>query len=90
MEVLNGAVEKLSTSKRRWVDVNVDIATSHIKISDVKVSPTGTLWWMFPMTTRGWGLTCTSQWLEASGSPAITNGVPLGFTFLVVDVSHDY
>ena len=37
MEVLNEAVDKLQASQHRWLDVNVDVATSHIKISDVKV-----------------------------------------------------
>jgi len=39
MDVLNGAVEKLSTpaSQSHWIDVNVDIATSHIKVTDIKV-----------------------------------------------------
>ena len=38
MEVLNEAVNKLSTVTHRWLDVNVDVATSNIKISDVAVS----------------------------------------------------
>ena len=38
MEVLNEAVDKLSTVSHRWLDVNVDVATSNIKISDTSVS----------------------------------------------------
>ena len=39
MAVLNEAVDKLSTPAQQsyWIDVNVDIATSHIKITDIKV-----------------------------------------------------
>ena len=37
MEVLNDAVERLLPNHRRWVEVNVDVATSHIRIIDVKV-----------------------------------------------------
>ena len=38
MEVLNEAVDKLSTVSHRWFNVNVDVATSSIKISDTIVS----------------------------------------------------
>ena len=37
MEVLNEAVGRLSSNQLRWLDVNLDIATSHIKIVDTKV-----------------------------------------------------
>lgn len=40
MNVVNDAVETLRSKNRgRWLDVNLDVATSHIKISDVKVCP---------------------------------------------------
>ena len=38
METLNEAVDKLSTVSHRWLNVNVDVATSSIKISDSIVS----------------------------------------------------
>lgn len=38
MEVLNEAVDKLSMVTHRWLDVNLDVATSNIKISDTSVS----------------------------------------------------
>ena len=38
MEILNEAVDKLSTVSHRWLNVNVDVATSSIKISDTIVS----------------------------------------------------
>ena len=38
METLNEAVDKLSTVSHRWLNVNVDVATSSIKISDTIVS----------------------------------------------------
>ena len=40
MEVLNEAVDKLSTERQRsqWLSVNVDVATSSVKISDAIVS----------------------------------------------------
>ena len=38
MEILNEAVNKLSTVTHRWLNVNVDVATSSIKISDTVVS----------------------------------------------------
>ena len=39
MDVLNGAVEKLSTPAKQahWIDVHIDIATSHIKVTDIMV-----------------------------------------------------
>lgn len=37
MEILNEAVDRLSTVTHRWLDVNVDVATSNIKISDAAV-----------------------------------------------------
>ena len=40
MNIVNDAVETLCSKNRgRWLDVNLDVATSHIKISDVKVCP---------------------------------------------------
>ena len=38
METLNEAVDKLSAVSHRWLNVNVDVATSSIKISDSIVS----------------------------------------------------
>jgi hypothetical protein len=40
MEVLNEAVDKLSVASHqsRWLNVNMDVATSSIKISDTIVS----------------------------------------------------
>ena len=38
METLNEAVDKLSTVSHRWLNVNMDVATSSIKISDAIVS----------------------------------------------------
>ena len=38
MEILNEAVDKLSNMTHRWLNVNVDVATSSIKISDTIVS----------------------------------------------------
>lgn len=38
MEILNEAVDRLSTVSHRWLNVNIDVATSNIKISDTTVS----------------------------------------------------
>ena len=38
MEVLNEAVDRLSSVSYRWLDVNVDVATSNVKITDISVS----------------------------------------------------
>ena len=37
MEILNEAVDRLCAVSHRWLDVNVDVATSCIRISDTKV-----------------------------------------------------
>lgn len=37
METLNEAVDRLSPMTHRWLDVNVDVATSNIRISDIAV-----------------------------------------------------
>jgi amyloid beta (A4) precursor protein-binding family B protein 2 (Fe65-like) len=36
IEILNAAVEKLSASKSHWINANINIATSSIKITDAK------------------------------------------------------
>ena len=38
MEILNEAVDKLSSVNQGWLNVNVDVATSSVKISDTVVS----------------------------------------------------
>ena len=37
METLNEAVDRLSPMTHRWLDVNIDVATSNIRISDTAV-----------------------------------------------------